>query len=56
MMSIENRKSICGRLHFAKDRQDVKQGKICYCLSSGCRIEHVTERVENTLEGREDLY
>ena len=33
------------RLHFAKDRQDIKQRRRC-CLS---RIEHVTERVKNIL-------
>ena len=30
---VANRKDIYGRLHFAKDRQDIKQGKTC--LSSG---------------------
>ena len=32
---IENRKGIYGRLHFAKDRQDIKQRRRPCCLSSG---------------------
>ncbi|KAK2173008.1 hypothetical protein NP493_911g00013 [Ridgeia piscesae] len=49
LWGIENRKGIYGRLHFAKDRQDIKQRIKRCCLSSGGRIEHVTERVENVL-------
>ncbi|KAK2174872.1 hypothetical protein NP493_770g02042 [Ridgeia piscesae] len=32
---IDNRKRIYGRLHFAKDRQDIKQRRRRCCLSSG---------------------
>ena len=46
---IENRKGIYKTLHFAKDRQDIKQRRRRCCLSTGARIEHVTERVENVL-------
>ena len=46
---IENRKGIYGRLHFAKDRQDIKHRRRC-CVSSGGKDRAcVTERVENVL-------
>ena len=35
VIEIENRKGIYGRLHFAKDRQDIKQRRRRCCLSSG---------------------
>ena len=56
-MGIENRKGVYGRLPFVKDNKTLSKGKDVIVCLPGATIEHVTERVENTLgHGREDLY
>ena len=46
---MENKKGIYGRLHLRKTDKTLSKGEYVVVYFPEARIEHVTERIENTL-------